>query len=174
MKLNFISLFIYLIGPSLRLEPDNETLEAARRVVTVVNSKTKGINNNNHIPQNQPSNRIHAQGRAPNSVSQIRPTRNAPPAPSNPAPNVAKGNSNPSVRNVNCYVEPPGGLKKNPSFNRVSRAPPPPSHPPPANQPVVRPSVPNSQGGFRLPNPGAFRLPTITPGKNSFSIYSHP
>ncbi|XP_045027352.1 unconventional myosin-If isoform X1 [Daphnia magna] len=151
--------------PSLRLEPDNETLEAARRVVTVVNSKTKGINNNNHIPQNPPSNRIHAQGRAPNSVSQIRPTRNAPPAPSNPAPNVAKGNSNPTVRNVNCYVEPPGGLKKNPSFNRVSRAPPPPSHPPPANQPVVRPSVPNSQGGFRLPNPGAFRLPTITPGQ---------
>lgn len=151
--------------PSLRLEPDNETLEAARRVVTVVNSKTKGINNNNHIPQNQPSNRIHAQGRAPNSVNQIRPTRNAPPAPSNPAPNVAKGNSNPTVRNVNCYVEPPGGLKKNPSFNRVSRAPPPPSHPPPANQPVVRPSVPNSQGGFRLPNPGAFRLPTITPGQ---------
>ena len=87
--MTFIIKFIsWIAGPSLRLEPDNETLQVARRVVTVVQSN-KGINNNNHILRNQPSNRaaLHAQGKSSAStVSQIRPTRNAPPAPINPAP----------------------------------------------------------------------------------------
>ena len=157
-------------GPSLRLEPDNETLQIARRVVTVVQS-SKGINNNNHIPRNQPSTRApappHAQGirSSASTVGQIRPTRNAPPAPLNPAPK-APSNLNPASRNVNCYVEPPSGLKKNPSFNRSSRAPPPPSQPPPANQPVVRPHG-SQVGGFRLPNPGALRLPSVVQGMNT-------
>lgn len=86
---SFIIFISCIAGPSLRLEPDNETLQIARRVVTVVHS-SKGINNNNHLPRNQaPARPPHVQGRNSGStVGQLRPTRNAPPAPINPAPKV--------------------------------------------------------------------------------------
>jgi hypothetical protein len=88
-KTTFIIFISCIAGPSLRLEPDNETLQIARRVVTVVHS-SKGINNNNHLPRNQaPARPPHVQGRNSGStVGQLRPTRNAPPAPINPAPKV--------------------------------------------------------------------------------------
>lgn len=141
----------------------------ARRVVTVVQS-TKGINNNNHIPRNQPNSYGYAQVRSSASTvsqnrpsSQNRPVRNAPPAPSNPAPIVPRGQQNPANR----AMAPSSNLQKHPSM-RSSRAPPPPSTQPPANQPVLRP--PSSQvGGFRLPNPGAFRLPNPVPSEHANS-----
>lgn len=150
---------IYLIsGPSLRLEPDHETLQLARRVVNVVQG-TKGMNNNNHIHSNQ-SNRVSAQGKASSTVSNARPVRNAPPRPSNPAPKIPTGPHGNSLRPVTAS----SGLNRNPSMRS---APGPPAGPPPPNQPVVRPPLQanNPAGGFRLPNPGAFRLPSLAPGR---------
>lgn len=153
-----------LSGPSIRLQADQDTLQAARRVVTVV-PNSKAINNNNHISSGGRTSRSSVGG----------PVRNAPPRPTNPAPvpsaATVRGGPTPSA------VHP---LKKNPSMNRSVRAhAPPPSGPPPVNQPVVRPtnSAANNpstsaatSGGFRLPNPGAgFRLPPVNQGKkNSF------
>lgn len=155
------------LGPTLRLEPDHETLQVARRVVTVV-SDNRGMNNNNHIHNHQASSRVYAQVKSStkSTVSSVRPVRNAPPAPSNPAPNIPRG---PSSNTTTRTVAPSGSIQRNPSM-RSTRAPPPPSQPPPANQPVLRPPLQHQQannpaGGFRLPNPGALRLPNVTPGK---------
>ena len=146
-------------GPSTRVQADADTLQAARRVVTVV-PNSKAINNNNHISSGGRTSRSSVGG----------PVRNAPPRPTNPAPTVPNAA-------VTRGATPSGvhPLKKNPSMNRSVRAhAPPPSGPPPVNQPVVRPSASAANnpsttappGGFRLPNPGAgFRLPPINQGK---------
>lgn len=187
----FNSWFTWHSGPSLRLEPDHETLQLARRVVSVVQGN-KGMNNNNHIHNNQ-SNRVSAQGKSSgmSTVSNARPVRNAPPRPSNPAPNIPTGqlrpvtpssglNRNPSMRSTRA-PPPPSGNSPSWSvfFNRIdniyllfffSSGPPPPNQPvlrPPVNQPALRPTLQanNPTGGFRLPNPGAFRLPSPAAGR---------
>lgn len=147
------------------MQPDAETLQAARRVVTVV-PNSKGINNN-HIRMQSNSN--SSRGTYDQQQRASGPVRAAPPRPSNPAPTPNAASSRPSIMKKPELSS--GQVAKTQIMNRASRSPaPPPSQPPPVNQPVVRPNMAgstaasNPTGGFRLPNPGGFRLPPLNQG----------